>query len=82
MNFLLFAASLISAITAQVEINVPVPKELEFKNQDTPIIYAVVFFTGVSLILTLIGVCYVFATEDPSKTNIVYKLTYQRMKTD
>merc|ERR1712168_1417117 len=43
---------------------------------------ALIGLSAVGLILTIVGLIYVFASIDPSKGNIVYKLSFQRLKTD
>merc|ERR1711879_465578 len=78
-------STFVSAIFAQVDTNAQPPSELaglKMRGDDYPFIFIVILGSALGLILTIASIVYCFSQEDPSKTNIVYKLSYQRLKTD
>ena len=52
------------------------------RDEEYPFIFIVVVGSAIGLILTIASIVYFFAQEDPSKNNIVYKMCYQRLKTE
>ena len=58
------------------------PKGYELTVLGFPVMAAIVVGSMLGLIILVCGVVYVFSQEDPSKTNLVYKLTHHRMKTE
>merc|ERR1711981_609848 len=56
--------------------------DLNFRDGDFPMLLLILVGVGIGLIATVYGIVYMFSQEDPSKTNIVYKLSYSRLKTE
>ena len=54
----------------------------DLRDDEFPFIFIVILGSALGLILTIASIVYWFSQEDPSKTNIVYKLSYQRLKTE
>merc|ERR1711936_1326388 len=57
-------------------------KDIMFRDGDFPMLLLIFVGVAVGLIGTVWLITYAFSLEDPSKTNIVYKLSYQRLKTE
>jgi len=85
LKALLFTTLTLLASAAEVGVsnNTPAPSGIwKINDINFPIDVALIGFSAVGLILTIVGLIYTFAQIDPSKDNIVYKLSYQRLKTD
>merc|ERR1712196_211132 len=82
-NLLLMALLTTSAVAeTYVRNDQAPPSGLRINNNETPIELAIIVGSGLGLMVMVFLVMWYFAQEDPSKTNIVYKLSYQRLKTE
>ena len=67
------------------DVDIPInldERDLKMRDDEFPFIFIVILGSALGLILTIASIVYWFSQEDPSKTNIVYKLSYQRLKTE
>ena len=82
LTLALLVTTIAAAGSVQAEANAKKPASLSIHGEMYPIMTAIVVGSAIGFFAMVFLTIYYFSLEDPSKTNLVYKLSYQRLKTE